>query len=366
MNFDLSDEQKLLRDEVRRVLTERASYTQVRSLLDSGAAWDEPLWRQMAQLGWLGAAIPEEFGGLGLTGIDLCVLAHELGRSVAPVPFSSSIGLAANAIVLAGTTEQKKRYLPKLASGELIGTFALAEGPGFTPDQPMKTRFSENRLNGSKWPVPDAQLAHVAIVAATDASGPVLTLVELDQPGVVRTALAGVDVARSHATLELKNAAAQRLGDQSAGTNLSRLLDYGATLAAFEQVGGTEAALEMARDYVLQRRTFGRLIGSYQAVKHRLADVWAGLELARSNAYFAAWAMTNEAPELPTAAATARLSATEAYGFAAEENLQMHGGIGYTWEANCHFHYRRARLLAVALGSSAYWSDRLVDNLSGA
>jgi acyl-CoA dehydrogenase len=366
MNFDLTDEQQLLGSEARRVLTGRASYERLRALFDSGEHWDASLWREIAELGWLGAAIPEELGGSGRTQFDLCVLAYELGRCVAPVPFASSIGLAAQAILLAGTPAQKSRYLPKLASGELIGTFAFAEGPGSLPDQPGGTRLIGGRLSGAKWPVPDAQIAHLAVVNATGSDGLVLAVVELDQQGVTRTSLTSLDPGRPHALVEFRDASAETLGEPGAGApELARLLDHAATLTAFEQVGGTEAVLEMGRDYVLQRRTFGRLVGSYQAVKHKLADIWVGLELARSNAYFAAWAASGNAREFPLAAAAARLSATEAYGYAAEENLHLHGGFGYTWEANCHFHYRRARLLAVALGSTAYWSDRLVNELTG-
>jgi len=364
MNFELSDEQQLLGTEARRVLAGHASPERLRALLDSGEHWDAALWREIAALGWLGAAIPEEFGGAGLTLIELCVLAQELGRYVAPVPFTSSIGLAAQAIALAGTPEQKSRYLPKLARGELIGTFAFAEGPGSLPDE-AGARLVGDRLTGTKWPVPDAQIAHLAIVTALDSQGLVLVLVELDQESITRTSLASLDPGRPHAVVEFRDAHAQSLGAPGSGAaDLARLLDHAATLTAFEQVGGTEAALEMGRDYVMQRRTFGRLVGSYQSVKHRLADIWVELELARSNAWFAAWAASNDAREFPCAAAAARLSATEAYGYAAEENLHLHGGIGYTWEANCHFHYRRARLLAVDLGSSAYWSDRLVRELA--
>jgi alkylation response protein AidB-like acyl-CoA dehydrogenase len=365
MNFDLSDEQQLLGDEARRVLADRASYRRQRALFDSGEHWDAPLWREIAELGWLGAAIPEEFGGAGRTHFDLCVIAYELGRCVAPIPFASSIGLAAQAILLAGTPEQKSRYLPKLASGELVGTFAFAEGPGSPPDRPRGTRLAEGRLNGVKYPVPDAQIAHLAVVSAVGSDGQALALVDLDQRGVTRTSLTSIDPGRQHAMLEFRNASAEALGAPGSGAaELGRLLDHAATLTAFEQVGGTEAVLEMGKNYVMQRRTFGRWVGSYQAVKHRLADLWVGLELARSNAYFAAWTASSDERQLPLAAAAARLSATEAYGYAAEENLHLHGGIGYTWEADCHFHYRRARLLAVSLGSSAYWSDRLMNQLT--
>lgn len=364
MNFDLSDEQKLLRDEARDLLSERASYERVRKLLDSGTTWDRELWADIARLGWLGAAIPEEFGGSGLTAIELCVLAHEIGRRVAPVPFFSSIGLAAYAIQLAGTPDQKARYLPRLASGELIGTLAWSEGPGFTPGQEPATQLSEARLTGRKWPVPDVQAAHFAIVTALERDGPVLALTHFDQPHIALSPLVGIDVARSHFSLEMKSARAERLGAAGVAPPFAEIFDRAAALAAFEQVGGAEAALEMAVAYVLERRTFGRSVGSYQAVKHKLATLWVELELARSNAYYAAWAMSSAGPELPLAAATARVSASEAYSQAAEESLHLHGGIGYTWEADCHFHYRRARLLSVSLGSRAYWSDRLLEHLT--
>lgn len=361
MNFDLTDEQKLLKEQARRLLAERASYAQLRALSDTGAAANTALWKEMAELGWLGAGIAEEFGGLGLSILELCVIAEELGRCVAPVPFSSSIGLAATAIALAGTEEQKMQYLPRLAAGELIATFAYAEGAGFTPSGQAQTRYANERICGRKWPVPDAAIAQLAVVAArNDQDGVVLALVELEQPGVTRTALQGIDTLRSHAAIQLDDAAAERLPGGDSDELFHKLLDIAATLTAFEQVGGAQAALDMAKAYVMQRHTFGRVVGSYQAVKHRLADMWAALELARSNAYFAGWAASNDAPELATAAAAARLSASHAYELAAEENLQLHGGIGYTWEADCHFHYARARLLSATLGSTRYWSDRLV------
>lgn len=364
MNFDLTDEQKLLQEQARRLLAERSSYAQLRTLLDMGSTWNSSLWQEMAELGWLGAGIADECGGLGLSLVELCVIAEELGRCVAPVPFSSSIGLAATAITLAGTDEQKARYLPRLAAGELIGTFAYAEGVGFTPGSAAVTRYANERISGRKWPVPEADIAQLAVVAARDGHGAtVLALVELQQQGVTRTALKGIDTLRTHAAIQFDAAPAERLAAGNSEEIFRRLLDIAATLTAFEQVGGAEAALDMAKAYVMQRHTFGRVVGSYQAVKHRLADMWAAIELARSNAYFASWAASNDAPELPTAAAAARLSASHAYEFAAEENLQLHGGIGYTWEADCHFHYARARLLSAALGSSAYWSDRLMHQL---
>jgi acyl-CoA dehydrogenase len=309
-------------------------------------------------MGLPGAAISERHGGAGLSPKDLCVIAEELGRVVAPVPFFSSICLAAEAIRLAGTPEQQDAWLPKLASGTAIGTFAWTEGLG-AAGPAVATRFDGGRISGQKSPVPDAELAHVAVVVC---AGPRLALVDLSADGVRREPLKGFDQLRKHARLVLDGAPAE-LMEADAGEILARLYDRAAVFEAFEQVGAAEAAMLMARDYTLQRYTFGRPLASYQAVKHNLANILVMVELARSNALHAAALLEAESPDLPAAAATARLAATRAYEVAARENLQLHGGIGFTWEADCHFHYRRARLLALNLGSAELWEERLIDAL---
>lgn len=351
MNFDLSDEQKMLAEQARSLLAERSPFDQLRKLIDSGAQWDEPLWRELAEMGFPGAAIAEPHGGLGMTELDLGVISEELGRANAAVPFFSSIVLCADAIQLAGSEEQKTRWLPRLATGESIGTFAYAEGPG--PALGRGTTLSADGLDGTKTPVADAGIADIAVVL----TGTGLALVELDQPSVTRTKLTSFDELRPHYTLVFDKAAASPLpGALTAET----LLDRAAVQAAFEATGAAEACLHMARDYALSRQIFGRSLGSYQAIKHKLADLAVRVELARSNAYFAAWAAEQSPEQLPAAAAAARLSAMTAFEAAARENLQVHGGIGYTFEANCHFFYRRERLLSVHLGNREYWAGRLL------
>jgi acyl-CoA dehydrogenase len=285
---------------------------------------------------------------------------------LAPIPFSSSICLVAEALRLYGTAEQKARYLPRLASGELIGAFAAAEGPSWELDAP-DARFAGGRLTGRKLPVADGTIAGLLIVTARAADGALRLLsVDADQPGVARRPVKTIDELRRHAVIEFADAAAEPLAAPDGAKALARLLDGAAVYGAFEQVGGADVCLEMARAYAMERKTFGRLIGSYQALKHRMADMFAKNELARSNAYGAAWALAQEAPELPLLAGAARLSGIEALNFGSTENLQIHGGIGYTFEANCHFYYRRARLLADALGGRGAWSDRVVEALLAA
>lgn len=350
----------MLADTARRAIAHQSPPTQLRRLAESGADWDEDLWRTLGGMGFPGAAIGEADGGLGLGDLDLAVIAQELGRAAAAVPFLSSVGMAAELIALAGSPAQRAAWLPQLAGGSLIGTFAYAEGGSDAWSALPQTVFANGRLSGEKWPVADLAIATIAIVACQCEGRPALAALPLDQPGVVRSPLAAIDPTRPLGMLRLDGAAAELLDTGDIPAILDRLLDRAAMLLAFEQIGGAEACLDMARDYVAGRRVFGRTLASYQAIKHKLADLYVAIELARSNAYFAAWAITTDAPERAAAAATARLSALEAYEQAARENLQVHGGIGYTWDADCHFHYRRERLLCAMLGGRGRWADRLI------
>lgn len=363
MNFDLSDEQKLLADQARGLMSERSGYDRLRELIDSGAEWDEPLWRELAELGFLGAAVPEAYGGLGLTELDLAVISEELGRANVALPFFSSIVLAGDAIRLAGLEEQKTEWLPKLASGEVVATFAYAEGAAGWSDGAVRTTLADGKLSGMKTPVADGGIADIAVVLTDQDGKPGLALVDLDQQGVTRTRLASFDQLRSHYTLAFDGAAAEPLDAAPAQGALEQLFDRAAVQAAFEGVGGAEACLFMARDYAMERKIFGRPLAGYQAIKHKLADVLAGIELARSSAYYGAWAAVNGTDDLPIAASAARLQAISAFERAARENIQVHGGIGYTFEANCHFYYRRERTLALSLGDRRRWADRLITHL---
>ncbi len=368
MNFDFSDDLKSLRDQARKFLRERNALGAARRVVDGAGAYDKALWQEIARMGWIGAAIPEEYGGAGLGHLGLCVLAEELGYALAPVPFSSSAYLAGEALLIAGSAAQKERYLPKLASGAAIGTLALAEGPGAVDAKALRASVVDRRLSGAKLPVPDGDIADLAIVAARGERpaerGLSLFILDLTAPGVRRETVATIDPSRSHARLAFDGAPAEPLGAPGDGLALlRRLFDRAAVLFAFEQLGGAQAALDMAKAYALERYAFGRPIGSFQAIKHKLADVYVAIELARSNAYYGAWALSQDAAELPVAAAAARVAASEAFSLAAQENIQTHGGMGFTWAFDCHLYYRRAKLLSLALGSPREWKDRLITHL---
>jgi alkylation response protein AidB-like acyl-CoA dehydrogenase len=369
MNFDFSDEQKQLRNEARKFLAEHCSPKAVRTVLDGNEPYDRKLWKGLAGMGFLGVAIPEEFGGAGAGHLELCVIAEEMGRALAPVPFSSTVYLAAEAILLAGDDTQKQKWLPLIAGGTAIGTLALFEGKGNPSPQAIKLSASGGTLNGIKKPVPDGAIADFAVVAArTGSSGREtdisLFLVDMKADGVEARSLTNVDPSRGQAELIFRNCKAEPLGPAGEGWSIiTQVLDRAAVLMAFEQVGGADRALEMGRDYALDRIAFGRPIGSFQAVKHMLADMYVSATLARSNCYYGAWALSTNAPELPEAAAAARISATQAFQHCAKNNIQVHGGMGFTWEFDCHMYYRRANATALGLGSLSYWEDALIDRM---
>ncbi len=367
MDLDFSDDQKQLRDTLRRFLADRCTSTAVRAILEGPEPYDRALYKGLAEMGVLGAAIPEEYGGLGLGHLELCVLAEELGRADAPVPVASSIYLTAEFLLAAGSEAQKAAWLPKLAAGEAIGAVALAERPGRVTPASIQVKAEGGKISGVKLPVADGDVADVAVVAARTGAGDQaisLFLVDMAGPGVSREAVESFDPTRSQARVTFNGAPAELLGAAGEGMALiERVFDRAAVLVAFEQVGGADRALEMARDYALDRMAFGRQIGSFQAIKHMLADMYVSATLARSNAYYGAWALSTDAAELPIAAATARVSATQAFQHCAKNNIQVHGGMGFTWAFDCHLYYRRSNVLALALGSQTTWEDKLIERM---
>jgi len=366
LNLDFSEDQKLLRETVRDFLAKHSPPERIRQILDgSEERYDRGLWNAAGAMGWLGAAVPEEFGGGGFGYLELAVIAEELGRALAPVPACSSVYLASEAILASGDTALQQRYLPALAAGELIATLAIAEPGGRVSLGDVETRFIGGLITGRKAPVPDGAIADLMVVAASNEDGaPCLVLVELAGAGVTRRPLPAFDGSRGHAVIEFHGAPAELLtGPDDAAKLVALLLDRAAVLVAFEQLGGAEACLDMAREYTMGRFAFGRPIASFQAMKHRMADMFTAIELARSNCYYGAWAMSSGSAELPVAACIARISASDAFNFCAEENLHLHGGVGCTWEYDCHLYLRRARSLSSLLGSASVWKQRLIDRM---
>ena len=370
MNFDFSDDQKLLKDQARKFLTDKCSRQVVRSVLDNSEnQYSKELWQEVVNMGWTATAIPEEYGGLGLGMLELCVIAEELGRSLAPIPFSSSIYIFAEFLKAYGSEEQKQQYLPKIASGELIGSFAFPETKGTPRINNINSKVENNKLSGKKLPVNDGQVADILIVAANSDNNQnhnslSLYIVETNQNEVSKKLLDTLDPTRPSSEVNFKDADCVSLGEKGEGwAMIQNILNRAAILFAFEQVGGAQVALDEAKKYSIERYAFGKPIGSFQALKHKMADMYVKNELAKSNAYYGAWALSTDSMELPVAAAGARVSATEAFHYASKENIQIHGGVGFTWEYDCHLFYRRSKLLSLNLGSIRKWKENLISNL---
>jgi alkylation response protein AidB-like acyl-CoA dehydrogenase len=368
MNFDFSEDQKLLKEQVARFLSDNCPIEVVRGVLESDDYYSSKVWSGLVDLGLTGTTIPEEYGGLGLGPLELCVIAEELGRASAPVPFSSSVYLATEALKLFGTDQQKEKWLPQLASGEIIATFALTESAIEPNSNNIQCSFSSGKINGVKMPTPDGSYADICIAVikdkTKDGDGIGMAIVELNNSSVTKKLLSTLDETRNHAELIFNNTDADLMNNSDDGWNdVQQILDIAAVLMAFEQIGGAEASLTMAKEYALDRFAFGRQIGSYQAIKHKLADMYIKIELAKSNSYFGAMMLNDNGSDLKIAAAASRVAATDAFNYAAQENIQTHGGIGFTWEADTQFYYRRSQVLCLALGSIASWKDKLVTQL---
>ena len=364
MNFEFSADQMQLKDIARKFLEKEEAVKRARNVLEGEASYDEDLWAQIIEMGFTATAIPEEYGGLGLGYLELCVIAEELGRSLAPTPFSSSVYLATEAILNYGDDSLKQAYLPGFASGEKIGAFAHSESNTSPTEANINCAYSDGSLTGTKIAVVDGDIANTFIVTANNGSGVGLYLVDSSSEGVEITEQSTLDPSRSHASIDFNNSKAIELN--SDWSNVQNLLDRAAVLFSFEQLGGAEACMDMAKEYAMGRYAFGRSIASFQAIKHKLADMYIAVELARSNCYYGAWALSTDAPELPTAAATCRVSASQAYHECSKENIQTHGGMGFTWEFDCHLYYRRCRQLAANIGSQAIWKDKLIGSLERA
>jgi alkylation response protein AidB-like acyl-CoA dehydrogenase len=353
MNFDFSDDAKTLKDAARKFLDARAGPPVARKVMDGGLTHDAALWAEIVEQGWPAARVPEAHGGLGLGADEACVLAEEIGRSLAPVPLMSTLA-AIEALLIAGSEAQQAAWLPKLASGEAVGCLAWAEGAN-SPLQKPATTLSGGKLTGTKSPVIDGLVATVAIVTVATADGPAMAIVALD--GVAREKQDTLDLVRPSAKLAFAGAPAEALGTAADWAKLTERL---AVLASWEALGTADAAREMAVAYAKERVAFGQRIGRYQGVKHKLADMYIKAELARAHALHGCWAWGADASELSAAASAARVASLDALKFTAEETVQLHGGIGFTWEQDCQFYYRRNRLLAATIGSRGHWSDRLV------
>ncbi|MFI6620759.1 acyl-CoA dehydrogenase family protein [Streptomyces sp. NPDC050528] len=358
-----TEEQQQLRTTLRRFLAEKAPSAAVRRAMDSDEGHDPRLWRQMAdQLGLHGLALPEAYGGFGGGPVELGIVLEELGRVLLPSPYFATVALAGQALAASNDEAAKARWLPAIADGSTTATLALAEASGSWRPEDIETSAGNGTVSGTKMFVVDGHTADLILVVARTDTGPALFAVDGDAPGVTRTRLETLDPTRRLARVDLDGAPARRIGsDDDASVHLRTVLDLVAVALAAEQVGGAQACLDAAVEYAKVRVQFGRPIGSFQAIKHKCADLLVQVEGARSAAYHATTVAAEGSSELPVSAALAAACCADAFTHAAKENIQIHGGIGYTWEHDAHLYLKRAKSSEQLFGGPAMHRARLAD-----
>ncbi len=357
MIFSFSEEHGELRDGLRRFLADKSPSAEVRRLMDTAEGYDPRVWQQLAQqLGVTGLTIPEKFGGLGYGAVEQAIVLEEMGRALLCAPYLGTAVLAVQALLASGDAAAQEQHLPGIAEGTTIATLAVTEDDGRWDTAAMTTRAAKDgdgwRLDGRKSFVLDGHTAALIIVAAQTGAGPSLFAVAGDADGLTREPLETLDRTRKLARLDLASVPAQLIGTEGgAEASVRRTLQVAAAALAAEQVGGAQRCLDMSVEYAKLRMQFGRPIGGFQAIKHMCADMLLEVESARSAAYYAAWAVADESAELPLVSSLAKAYCSEAYFQAAADNIQIHGGIGFTWEHDAHLYYRRAKSSELMLGT---------------
>ena len=368
MNFAFSEEQETLREFVRSFLEEKSPEADVREQMDTDSGFNPDVWQQMnEQMGLQSLIIPEEFGGQGFGYVELIVVLEEMGRALLCAPFFSSVVLAANTLIHCGDETAKKELLPQIASGT-IATLAFTEENGKWDESGITMQATQSgdgyTLEGSKMYVLDGNTAEIIIVAALTNNGVSLFHVNANADGLTRTSLATMDQTRKQSKLEFSNTPASLIGEEGNGwATLSAVLDLAAVGLAAEQVGGAQMCLDMAVEYAKVRVQFGRPIGSFQAIKHKCADMLLEVESAKSAAYYAGWCAAEMNDELPSTASLAKAYCSEAYFHASAENIQIHGGIGFTWEHPAHLYFKRAKSSELLFGDPTYHRELLAQRI---
>jgi alkylation response protein AidB-like acyl-CoA dehydrogenase len=380
MRFAFNEEQEELRRAARSFLADYSSPEKVRAAMASDEGFDRDVWRRIGQeLGWPAILVPEEYGGLGLTYVELIALLEETGATLLCSPFFSTVCLAGNLLRMAGSEAQKQEYLGGIASGDRIGTLAFTEENGrwdaAAIEAVAKRVGGDFVLSGSKTFVPDGNVADFMIVGAraagtSDERGVSLFLVPAKTPGIERRSLPTMDQTRRQAEVQLHDVripAANLVGEEGNGWPiLQRVLQLAAIALSAEQVGGAQRCLDMSVAYAKERTQFGRPIGSFQAIKHKCADMLLEVESARSASYYAGWAASVDHSDVPVLASLAKAYCSDAYFHCAAESVQIHGGVGFTWEYDVHLYFKRAKSSEVFLGSPSYHRELVMRHILGA
>ena len=358
MNFGFTEEQELLRDQVRRFMQEACPMSEVRALMKSATGTSPSLWRQVAELGWLGLVIPERFGGVALKWVDLTVVLEETGRGLSPLPIISQT-LAATALLRCGSDAQKQTWLPALADGSRVATLALYDEPNWIHPDAVTLTFSNGRLKGSKPFVADAAGADLFIVACRDGAGQSLAIIERGTDGVGVAVQPMMDDTKRIGTLALDVSIPDTHRMPLSTGDLAFLSDCGAVAVTAESIGAAEAALAMTTQYAKDRVQFGSAIGKYQGVKHRLAEMFVDIESFKSLLYYAAWTVDDAPEQLPRAASLAKAYASDAFARIGIDGVQLHGAIGFTAEYDIQLYLKRSKWARPMYGDSDHHYERV-------
>ena len=354
MQFGLSESQQILKDTARKFFAGECPIATARKLMETETAFDAGLWSKLAQQGFTGVITPEEHGGMGLGKVELILLMEEAGYALLPGPFFSTVALAAPVIDALGTPAQKKKYLEPIAAGRARSTVALLEANGNWDVASLQLSAGGDKLSGTKLFVSDAAVADSIIVAA----GNGVFAVEAQAPGLRIEPMKGMDLTRRIYSIEFRNTPAEKLGG-GGSSNLDRALDVATAALCAEMVGGMQRTLETTVAYAKTRKQFGKPIGIFQAVQHLCADMYLETESSRSAAYYAAWALEENAPDAASAVSVAKMYASDAARTVGNRGIQVHGGMGFTWENDLHLYYRRAKASETMLGDAIFHRERI-------
>lgn len=360
MNFGLSESQRILRDNARKFFSNECPIAEVRRIMETSDAYDAKLYSKLAEQGFTGVVFPEQYGGLGLGKVEMVALLEEMGRALLPGPYFSSVILAGNVINEAGDDGQKQRYLTPIAEGHKRATLAMVESTGNWHPNAVQMPAGGTTLNGTKLFVTDAAVADWIVVVARHHDDLGLYIVDAKAPGITTTPMPSMDLTRKIYAVKFLDVQAEILAiGAHARQALHHALNIAEVALASEMVGGMQRGMEITVEYAKTRKQFGKPIGGYQAVQHQCADMYFWTEGSRSAALYAAWALDNHAPDAEKAVAIAKMYASDSGREVGNRTIQVHGGMGFTWENDCHLYYRRAKASEVMLGDASYHRDRI-------
>jgi len=352
MKFGLSESQQILKDTARKFFAGECAMAETRKLTETETAYDAGLWRKLADQGFTGIIIPEEFGGMGLGLVELILLMEEAGYALLPGPLYSTL-MAGAVLNACGSAAQKQKFLPRIASGEARATVAFLEPKAGWEMASLRLSSATGKLNGEKVFVTDAQVAEMMIVIGNDGA----CVVEAKAPGMKIEAMKGLDLGRKIYSVEFSSTPAERLaGDTS---SIERALQIATAALTAEMTGGMQRVMELAVAYAKTRKQFGKPIGSFQAVQHMCAEMYLETESSRSAAYYSAWALEENTPDAATAVSIAKMYASDAARNVGNRGIQVHGGMGFTWENDVHLYYRRAKSSETMLGDATFHRERI-------